>query len=157
MPRFKLKQLLSFGLLICCLFLTINLWLAFNESAGNLTIEKEFQLKTDSFKRKQSLERYISKVQQNFNSRQINKFSRIRKLTQNYELNIIRGKPWFMNGTDKPEFSSEGSRLALWSEESPNSDRIVNQLMYVPINYTLIKRSKKLKKILLYFGSENWG
>lgn len=76
-------------------------------------------------------------------------------------------KPWFMkNGTIKAS-QRYASRLAIWPEEvsgsntDPNIDRIVNQLMFVPLNYNpnhYLPRGKlPLKKILLYFGKNGWG
>jgi glycoprotein 3-alpha-L-fucosyltransferase len=62
-----------------------------------------------------------------------------------------------MNGTERPSMPKKKWRLALWPEESPNSDRILNQLMYLPKNYEQIKKSQTLKKILLYFGSKKFG
>jgi glycoprotein 3-alpha-L-fucosyltransferase len=62
-----------------------------------------------------------------------------------------------MNGTERPSIPEKKWRLALWPEESPNNDRILNQLMYLPKNYEQIKKSQTLKKILLYFGSRNFG
>jgi len=71
----------------------------------------------------------------------------------NYQLNIIREKPWFMaNGTKRP--TPIMSKLSVWPEES-SDDRIVNQLMYLPNDYNQTKK-KRLKKILLYFGRGGW-
>jgi len=60
-----------------------------------------------------------------------------------------------MNDNDRPSVPNKNLRLALWPEESPDRDRIINQLMYLPKNYEQIKKSQNLKKILLYFGSKN--
>lgn len=76
-------------------------------------------------------------------------------------------KPWFTrNGTVRAS-ARYSSRLALWPEEvsafstDPNTDRIVNQLMYVPPGYSpsqyLPHGKLPLKKILLYFGKAGWG
>lgn len=48
----------------------------------------------------------------------------------------------------------QGSKL--FPYQDPHSDRIVNQLMYVPPNYEEIKSSGKLKTILLYNGLGPW-
>lgn len=48
----------------------------------------------------------------------------------------------------------QGSKL--FPYQDPHSDRIVNQLMYVPPNYEEIKASGKLKTILLYNGLGPW-
>lgn len=77
-------------------------------------------------------------------------------------------RPWFMHqGVVRPT-SAHASRLAIWPEEvsaedrlRPQSDRIVNQLMYVPEDYDEAqfrpKGPKPLKKILLFFGLHGWG
>jgi glycoprotein 3-alpha-L-fucosyltransferase len=62
-----------------------------------------------------------------------------------------------MNGTERPSIPKKKWRPALWPEESPNNDRILNQLMYLPKNYEQIKKSQTFKKILLCFGSRNFG
>lgn len=74
-------------------------------------------------------------------------------------------KPWFMrNGDIRPEMSY-APKLSLWPEEienndDPRSDRIINQLMYVPEGYVeenfLPKGSLPLKKILLAYGKTGW-
>lgn len=48
----------------------------------------------------------------------------------------------------------QGSKL--FPFQDPHSDRIVNQLMYVPPNYEEIKTSGKFKTILLYNGLGPW-
>lgn len=76
-------------------------------------------------------------------------------------------KPWFFKNGDyypKPakvpkkrrgkKAHLQGSRL--FPYQDPHSDRIVNQLMYVPPNYEEIKSSGKLKTILLYNGLGPW-
>ena len=61
---------------------------------------------------------------------------------------------WFMaNGTLRPDSSNQlFSQLALWPDQVLNtSDRIVNQLMYIPFNYNKQEQMQKgkYKKILL--------
>lgn len=76
-------------------------------------------------------------------------------------------KPWFFkNGEYYPKPAKipkkrrgkkahlQGSKL--FPYQDPHSDRIINQLMYVPPNYEEIKSSGKLKTILLYNGLGPW-
>lgn len=74
-------------------------------------------------------------------------------------------KPWFFrNGEYYPKpaktFSNRKARKfhapKLFPIQEPHSDRVVNQLMYVPHNYEQIKASGKLKTILLYNGLGPW-
>jgi len=74
-------------------------------------------------------------------------------------------KPWFFrNGEYYPKpaktFSNRKARKLhaprLFPHQDPHSDRVVNQLMYVPHNYEQIKASGKLKTILLYNGLGPW-
>ncbi|EDW79458.2 uncharacterized protein Dwil_GK20401 [Drosophila willistoni] len=74
-------------------------------------------------------------------------------------------KPWFFrNGEYYPKpvktYSTRKARKRhapkLFPYQDPHSDRIVNQLMYVPHNYPEIKASGKLKTILLYNGLGPW-
>lgn len=70
----------------------------------------------------------------------------------------MRERPWFLtNGTAFPKpakFSKElGRRDAkLLPSEDPDSDRIENQLMFIPPNYYKIRHLKKNKTLLLYHG-----
>jgi len=68
-------------------------------------------------------------------------------------------RPWYMSGgTQWPlpaaKSPKSGSRMALvWPEEDPGSDRITNQLMFVPPSSSagdLV--GQRLKKILFYYG-----
>lgn len=63
-------------------------------------------------------------------------------------------KPWFMKGgTVKPDPKNEVYQsLPLWPSQDPSSDRIINQLMYIPSNYEEIRRARKKKKIFLFHG-----
>jgi glycoprotein 3-alpha-L-fucosyltransferase len=66
-------------------------------------------------------------------------------------------KLWFFsNGTKYPEpakVDNQNRRIAkLFPEEDIDEDRIVNQLMFVPPNYEEVKKSGKLKKVLIYSG-----
>ncbi|XP_017019592.1 glycoprotein 3-alpha-L-fucosyltransferase A [Drosophila kikkawai] len=74
-------------------------------------------------------------------------------------------KPWFFkNGEYYPKpaktYSNRKARKRhaprLLPHQDPHSDRITNQLMYVPHNYEQIKESGKLKTILLFNGLGPW-
>ncbi|XP_070136611.1 glycoprotein 3-alpha-L-fucosyltransferase A [Drosophila bipectinata] len=77
----------------------------------------------------------------------------------------VQAKPWFFkNGEYYPKpaktYSNRKARKRhaprLLPHQDPHSDRILNQLMYVPHNYEQIKSSGKLKTILLYNGLGPW-
>ena len=68
-------------------------------------------------------------------------------------------QPWYMSGgTQRPlpaaKSPKSGRRMALvWPEEDPGSDRITNQLMFVPLSSsTGVSTGQRLKKILFYYG-----
>jgi glycoprotein 3-alpha-L-fucosyltransferase len=68
-------------------------------------------------------------------------------------------RPWYMSGGTQwplPAAKSPkiGRRMALlWPEEAPVSDRITNQLMFVPLSSPAGGLSgQKLKTILFYYG-----
>lgn len=71
-------------------------------------------------------------------------------------------RPWyFTNGERYPKPArinkKTNKRLAkLTPSEDPRSDRITNQLMFVPPNYEEIRNSGRLKTILLYNGLGPW-
>ena len=44
----------------------------------------------------------------------------------------------------------------LMPSEDPNSDRVENQLMFVPTNYDQIRNSTKRKLMVFYNGIESW-
>lgn len=68
-------------------------------------------------------------------------------------------RPWFMtNGERRPEPAKRapnmGRRIAkIWPQEDPGSDRITNQLMYVPPEPV---DPSKPKKILMFNGVTSW-
>jgi len=73
------------------------------------------------------------------------------------------GRFWYMSGGTQWPLSAakspqSGRRMALlWPEEDPGSDRITNQLMFVPPFPSASESSgHKLKKILLYYGLGSW-
>lgn len=82
----------------------------------------------------------------------------------NYDLNsnFVSSKPWYFSGgkqCPKPakKYRKTKKRVAkLHPFEEPTSDRITNQLMFVPPNYEQIKESGKYKQILLYNGLGTW-
>jgi glycoprotein 3-alpha-L-fucosyltransferase len=72
-------------------------------------------------------------------------------------------RPWYMSeGTRRPlpaaKSPKSGRRMALlWPEEDPGSDRITNQLMFVPPSPPAGDlNGQRLKKILLYYGLGSW-
>ena len=85
----------------------------------------------------------------------------------NVREDVTRGgekyRPWYMSGgTRRPlppaKSPKSGRRMALlWPEEDPGSDRITNQLMFVPPSLSAGKSSsQRLKKILMYYGLGSW-
>lgn len=79
----------------------------------------------------------------------------------NYD-EFSESKPWYFAGgkrLPKPAKLSQktGKRMAkLMPSEDPWTDRITNQLMFIPPNYEAIQQSGKYKTILLFNGLEQW-
>lgn len=75
---------------------------------------------------------------------------------------LVQTKPWyFLGGQRQPKSAKKSKktrkRIAkLMPYEDPWTDRITNQLMFVPPNYEAIRESGKLKTILLYNGLGPW-
>ena len=72
-------------------------------------------------------------------------------------------RPWYMfGGTRRPlpaaKSPTSGRRMALlWPEEDHGSDRITNQLMFVPPSSSGGEsKGQRLKKILFYYGLGSW-
>lgn len=72
-------------------------------------------------------------------------------------------RPWYMSGGTRWPLAAKrsrktGRRIArLWPHESPDSDRITNQLMFVPPASPEEESSgRRLKKILIYNGLGSW-
>ena len=72
-------------------------------------------------------------------------------------------RPWYMSGGTRwplpaAKNPKSGNRMALlWPDEDPDSDRITNQLMFVPPSLSAKESSgQKLKKILMYYGLGSW-
>jgi len=72
-------------------------------------------------------------------------------------------RPWYLfGGTRWPlpaeKSSKSGRRMALlWPEEDPGSDRITNQLIFVPpFSSASESNGQRLKKILFYYGLGSW-
>lgn len=64
---------------------------------------------------------------------------------------------YFKKGVKYPIPQTKGKRvLKLYHAEDPHSDRIINQLMYVPQNYDEIQESGKLKVIYVANGYGTW-
>ena len=89
--------------------------------------------------------------------------TRWRKVSENETEEDENVRPWYMSGGTRwplPAAKSpkSGSRMALlWPEEDPSSDRITNQLMFVPPSSSAGDSSgQKLKKILFYYGLGSW-
>ena len=89
--------------------------------------------------------------------------TRWRKVSENETEEDEKFKPWFLSGGTRwplPAVISptSGRRMALlWPEEDPSSDRITNQLMFVPPSSSTGESiGQKLKKILFYNGLGRW-
>jgi glycoprotein 3-alpha-L-fucosyltransferase len=89
--------------------------------------------------------------------------TKLSKVGENITEQDEEGRPWYMSGGKQwplPAAKSpkSGSRMALlWPEEDPGSDRIMNQLMFVPPSYSANEASgQRLKKILFYYGQKPW-
>jgi len=85
------------------------------------------------------------------------------KVSENVTDEDEKGLPWFMSGGKRRPISAakspkSGRRMALlWPEEDPGSDRITNQLMFVPPSSSAGDSSvQRLKKILFYYGLGSW-
>ena len=73
------------------------------------------------------------------------------------------GRPWYMSGGTRWPLPAAKSRksgrriAALWPHEDPGSDRITNQLMFVPPSSSAGESNgQRLKKILIYNGLGSW-
>lgn len=75
---------------------------------------------------------------------------------------VAQQKPWYFSGGKRYPVEAKkkrktNKRLAkLLPSEDPWTDRITNQLMFVPPNYHDIQMSGQLKTILLYNGLGPW-
>lgn len=78
------------------------------------------------------------------------------------DTDMVLSRPWyFTNGERYPKTTrinkKTNKRLAkLTPAEDVRSDRITNQLMFVPPNYEELRSEGKLKTILLYNGLGPW-
>ena len=71
----------------------------------------------------------------------------------------IKSIPWFMKGGNFRPLSSLSniySSLPIFPHEDPSSDRIANQLMYIPANYEQIIAENHPKKIYLADAFFSW-
>ena len=73
------------------------------------------------------------------------------------------GRPWYLSGGTRWPLPAAKSRksgrriAALWPHEDPGSDRITNQLMFVPSSSSAGESNgQRLKKILIYNGLGSW-
>ena len=89
--------------------------------------------------------------------------TRFRNFSGNVTDEIDEDRPWCMPGGIQFPFPAtkspkSGRRMALlWPEEDPGSDRITNQLMFVPPSPPASDISvQKLKNILFYYGLGRW-
>lgn len=156
MPRLKLTRFVLIAIMLTCItLLTVNVWTEINNSNRNNSLKNSVPSMETSNLFTNYIDKHELKINEKVRNIESNEVSNTNSIPirGNYQLNIIRDKPWFMaNGTKRP--TSIMSKLSLWPEES-SDDRIVNQLMYLPIDYNQTK-GKKLKKILLYFGRGGW-
>ncbi|RWS16650.1 Glycoprotein 3-alpha-L-fucosyltransferase A-like protein [Dinothrombium tinctorium] len=135
MPRFKFKRLILIVIIVICLIIIL---VQIRFMHNNRT--KHFLQKYEAF-RKASL---------------INKRRWSSNRTYHWQRDF---KPWFLtNGTLRPQINvSEFSELAIWPDEidSDESDRIINQLMYLPPNYESLRKNGVMKTILIYSNRQN--
>lgn len=71
----------------------------------------------------------------------------------------IRHYPWFMKGGNlrpSSHFADLYSSLPIFPNDDPSSDRIVNQLMYIPSDYQKVLAKNNLKKIYLVDRMYSW-
>jgi len=90
-------------------------------------------------------------------------FTKFSTVSENVTDEDEGGRRWYISGgTQWPlpvtKSPKSGRRMALlWPEEDPGSDRITNQLMFVPPSPSAGDSSgQKLKKILIYYGLGSW-
>jgi len=82
---------------------------------------------------------------------------------EDFPLQEEEGRPWYMSGGARWPLQAAKSRksgrriAALWPHEDPGSDRITNQLMFVPPTSSAGESNgQRLKKILIYNGLGSW-
>lgn len=199
MPRLRIRRLLlTLVLVICSTVLVLNLTsnsqqaLLFPQKSN----ERDFAALESSVRRKPKFENSATLlVHQPLSSEQelssSSKSTRGKKHSTKYvdshhqmerKNNIMAGpiqsssghdqevvKLWFMKGGGvRPQSAMLDAKPNLWPHQS-SDDRIVEQLMYVPYNYTSSwnfsasssmlsssNQKQKTKKILLYFGKGGW-
>lgn len=69
----------------------------------------------------------------------------------------LKYKPWFTSGgfLRPDDHSDVYQKLAIWPDQDPDSDRITNQLMYIPPAYDADTVTRN-KKIYLFYGRGGW-
>lgn len=78
------------------------------------------------------------------------------------ENTVLNSKPWYFSGGKRMPMESKRSRKTnrrlakLFPEEDHWSDRITNQLMFIPPEYEKFKAEGKMKTILLFNGLGPW-
>jgi glycoprotein 3-alpha-L-fucosyltransferase len=89
--------------------------------------------------------------------------ARVGKFSEDVADEGENSRPWYLSGGTRwplpaANSSKSGRRIALlWPEEDPGSDRITNQLMFVPpSSYVGESNGQRLKKILFYYGLGSW-
>lgn len=153
MPRIKFTRIILFVTSCATIF-----WCAFNLSlirAPNLTVKNGFRLLTSdplSFK----IWRNNSWIPAEQSSRVSisDEISATKALTRL----MSREKLWFMQSDGLRPESKPGnifSNLPIWPDEDPESDRIVNQLMYIPVGYDA-GQAVRNKKIYLFYDRSGW-
>jgi hypothetical protein len=114
-------------------------------SNQNFTIVEKNSNRNDTMNKKNKYELFIDKNIRNFDKTE-------KKFTFHQFSNE---KLWFLtNGSLRPD-PLLSKKLAIWPNEGdPNDDRIVNQLMYVPLGYS--QWNSELKKIYVITDDNDW-
>lgn len=86
----------------------------------------------------------------------------LRATRREVKVSLNLSRPWYMEGGgQRPGNDSERHKMSLFPEDVPNSDRIPEQLMYLPpkgsIPENIEESNVPLKKILLWNGAASWG
>ena len=154
MPRIKLTRCVSSLVIISAIsVVTFSLWSeVFKEKSATKLPSTDTKKDGDRIDPESDAERAELKWMLN------DEFKLLKSVTPKDLWTKIPIKPWFMkDGYLRPNtFDKIYSSLAIWPEEDPGSDRIANQLMYLPPDYESAKRRRKLKKIYLFYGRGGW-
>lgn len=172
MPRIKLTRSVLYLFLVSFVsFVAFNVWMESNrrsgqkssagsQSHGEATSLESVASKAAAVKRP-SAEALSDLEHSNNNNNLVDLDGSSDGLPESLSLEDLwtkrKARPWFFaNGAFRPSNldSFPFHKLPVWPDEAPLEDRIVNQLMYQPLNYN--RSDKKLKKILLWFGRGGW-